>query len=394
MKIIDSGFYRFVDVLPEPGIKKIIWDTYYRIKGVSEGVPALKTGTADFCALCLLEQYGAVFEKEKLLLNSEYYLSIYFAPAPVELVRDRLRECMEQQELGVKWSDFIKVTEFLKKNCSKWYANMEFYNGTENIDYEALWSRYTSAYGILKETLEQARERSEKQGLQLFLKEGDKLSPMELVTDFFSGQEQTFRETYNGFAAYERGKLMSAYEKLRQVPCYTAATQKILSEMERLLGEATKEDWMNLLNRFFELSKDLLEPNDRVFFGDQTEKTEEVTHHFASLGKFEYVMFGNDTSVGKNGKEGMVITTENIYFKGKISGGELPVTEISHFQFNGKMFGNGMTLYTIKGKKYNIPCEIGKNDQLNYLKVLDGLVRLLKTSFRERSLKETDKQNM
>lgn len=383
VEIVNTGFSDFVAVLPEPAIKKIIWDKYYEAKGESDRIPCLKNnGSADLAAVCLLSQYAAVFQNGELLRQCDRQLYLYFVLAPIDMIRNVWRTAFENKEMGISYADYTKIVDFLKHRYAKWLAEMEFAKGEEGFDYDGAAAKYREEHKYAGESEEEIQQSAAGLGLNLkILQPVGSIQPD--VQRFFLKQEETLKAEYKNFALLDEQELFEAYKKLETIPCRTAGVEKMADEMERLLNTQKRKKWEILLADFRNAVQDFPISNGRVFFGDDSNKTKQMEDAFASIGKFEYVMLGNDTSRRVNGKEGVLITTENLYYKGSLTGGEIRVRDISHFEFMGKMFRQGITVHTLQGRKYTLPCEVGNTEQLKYIKILDELLKIIKEQHRD-----------
>ena len=192
------------------------------------------------------------------------------------------------------------------------------------------------------------------------------------VENFFDGQEKEVREEY------ESGQTDSLYRKIKAIPCKTVYVDGLVREMEEKIGMTQKDNQEALLQKFLEEIKDCKTISGRVVFGDNEAKIKQAENSFVSSGKFEHILLFNDTSVLKNGKEGMAVTTEKIYYKNLVTGGELDLKEVSGFEFSGAAFSQKLMVRMEKGKKYYLPCRIEKEDYYTYLKILEILLKIIR----------------
>lgn len=376
VEMAKAGFWEFVQTLPEPVIKKTIWDKYFSVKAESGNVPSMRGSSYILGTLCLLEQYGLIYEKYELIRQCEFFLYHIFVYAPLDALKDRIKEQFEKKDTELEFWDYAKAAGCLKTKYNKWFAELEFYKGKEDFDYEKAEELYKNERQALFYGYERVQEEIKKRGFALdVLSIAERIKPE--IEQVFRQQNESTKKDYEGYNGWEEQKLYEGYASLIQIPCRTAYTDKVMQDMERLLAERKRKIVEKLLSQFQSAVADKQVQSGRIFYGNNEDKVRQVESEFVSTGKFEYVLFGNDTSVRLNGKEGLVFTNENLYYKGSFYGGEIPIAQISHFEFSGKMFKQGLVVYTLKGKKYNVPCKIGDTQQLRYLRVLDELVRVL-----------------
>lgn len=374
--VVKTGFYHFVLTLSESVTKKIIWDRYFGIKAESGRIPAMKKGTAEFAAICLLREYAGIIPDEKLAGHCDYIFYQIFQYTPLEEIRTTMKQVLEKLECDVSFGEYIRVTDYLKKAYGKWLSNMEFCRGREGFSYEEAYDKYKNVTVPMLDGWEDVQKNATAAGLCLFVVQPQtSLNPE--TERFFEHQQLEAQKNFENFDEFDEDRLYHAYRELEVIPFKTVYVQTLSSAMEKKLDRIRRQEWKQLLERFKESVSD--KPLDgRIAFGDDEFKVKQVTDSFVNSGKFEYVMLINDTSRRLNGKKGVAVTTKNLYYKGMFESGEIPVEDISHFEISGGLFSQGLTVHTNSKKKYSMPCNVGEKDYYKYLKVLEQLMRVLK----------------
>lgn len=283
---------------------------------------------------------------------------------------------------GLTYGEYAGTVDYIKKIYGKWLAEMEFSNGREGFDYEAAYEKFRNTTAVTLNGWEDVQKSADEAGIVINVLNPD-LSVNPQIGNFFEAQKQEAEQKYGNYENFDNKSLYEAYQKLEVIPCKTVYVYHLAVSMEKRLTEVKRHEWEKKLEVFKEAILDRQVVSGRVTYGDNVFKVKQAEDSFVNSGKFEYIMLINDTSKRLNGREGLAITTENLYYKGKLSSGEIKVSDISHFEFAGRMFSQGLTVRTIGGKKYSVPCNVGKTEHYKYLRVLEELIRVLKTEDEE-----------
>lgn len=373
--VVKTGFYHFVLTLSEPVTKKIIWDRYFGIKAESGRIPAMKKGTAEFAAACLLREYAGIMQDEKLAGHCDYIFYQVFQYTPSEEIRTTMKQVLEKLACGISFGEYTRTADYLKKTYGKWLSEMEFSRGKEGFAYQAAYDKYKNVTVPMLSGWEDVQKNADSAGLCLSVVQPQaSLNPE--TERFFENQQLEAQKNFEKFEEFEKDRLYHAYQQLEVIPFKTVYVQNLTAAMENKLDKIRRQEWKEMLERFKERVSD--KPCSRVIFGDDEFKVKQALTAFVNSGKFEYVMLMNDTSRRLNGKEGVAVTTRNLYYKGKLESGEIPVEDISHFEIFGGLFSQGLTVYTNSGKKYSMPCDVGEKEYYRYLKVLEELMKVLR----------------
>lgn len=374
--VVKTGFYHFVLTLSEPVTKKIIWDRYFGVKAESGRIPAMKKGTAEFGAICLLREYAGIIPDEKLAGHCDYIFYQVFQYAPSEKVRSSVKQMLEKLACSVSFGEYLRAADYLKKTYGKWLSNMEFCRGKDEFSYEEAYEKYKNVTAPMLDGWGDIQKNAEAAGLRLSIVHPQaSLNPE--TERFFENQQLEAKENFENFYEFDEDRLYQAYRQLEVIPFKTVYVKNLAASIEKKLDEIRRLQWKGLLSNFKERVVD--KPLDgRIVFGDDEFKVKQVLNAFVNSGKFEYIMLINDTSRRMNGKEGVAVTTKNLYYKGKFESGEIPVTDISHFEISGGLFSQGLIVHTNSKKKYSVPCNVGEKEYFKYLKVLEELIKVLR----------------
>lgn len=378
VELVKCNFSDFVQTLSEPVIKKIIWDRYHKVKGTSKRVPYQKIpDAAAFGTTCLLEQYALVRGEGELARQCEYIFFQLFQYAPASVMEESVKKILNGSIEAFTYQDYAKTVEYIRKNYGKWLGELEFTKENKEFSYEEAYNTYNTEVAPALKNWEDIKAVAEEQGLEVLL-DADALSVHPVVGVFFDTQDGEIKEKYSTYEQWETTALYAGFETLEKIPCKSVDTEELCRAMERKLDEIEREKWQRKLEAFKKVLEEQQLQSGRLIPGDNEEKVRLAEKNYVSSGKFEYVLMINDTSRGLKCKEGMAVTTKNLYYKGRLSGGEIKVQDISHFEITGTLLGQGLAVYTLKGKKILVPCNIGKTEHLKYLKILEELVKILR----------------
>ncbi len=378
LEIIKCNFSDFVHTLSEPVTKKIIWDKYYKVKGESGKVPCQKgNGAARVASVFLLEQYALIREKKEIAKQCEYVFFQFFQYASDDTIEASIKKILSDTKGEFSYSDFWKAVEYIKKNYGKWLSDLEWTKEEKEFPYEEKYETFKLEKEQGLKDWNDILNYATEEGLDITIDE-EILAVNPVIEEFFAIQENEMQENYNEFEQWELLDMHSGYETLERIRCKTVVAGELCKKMEQKIDAIERERWQQKLDAFKEILVDKQPLSGRLVLGDNEEKVKQAQDNFVSSGKFEYIIMLNDTSRGLKCKEGMAITTKNLYYKSMLSGGEIPVQDISHFEITGTVFGQSLAVYTLKGKKILVPCEVGKTEQLNYLRILEELVKILR----------------
>ena len=371
VELMKAGFYPFVLTLSENVVKKVVWDIYFTIKADSGRIPAMKlSGAAGFATVCLMKEFGCIRENENLVKQCNYIFYQIFQYTPDDVMEKTIRMAMETQDFLMTYQDFARAQDYLKKNYGKWLSELEFASG-KSEDAMLRYEKFRMETVPELNGWDAVQASADQIGLSVRIAKPD-MTVHPAVENFFDRQEKEVREEY------ESGQTDSLYRKIKSIPCKTVYVDGLVREMEEKIGMTQKDNQEALLQKFLEEIKDCKTISGRGVFGDNEAKIKQAENSFVSSGKFEHILLFNDTSVLKNGKEGMAVTTEKIYYKNLVTGGELDLKEVAGFEFSGAAFSQKLMVRMEKGKKYYLPCRIEKEDYYTYLKILEILLKIIR----------------
>lgn len=115
----------------------------------------------------------------------------------------------------------------------------------------------------------------------------------------------------------------------------------------------------------------LAEPEETAVF-------EGAVEHFANgIGKFEYPVLLVDRSKDESGKEGVLLTPENLYYSAWMTSYYIPVMDIASIEAVTGLLNRGIYVHQKNGSRTKLPLPAAHGDMEKFAKVLEDFVRYL-----------------
>lgn len=112
---------------------------------------------------------------------------------------------------------------------------------------------------------------------------------------------------------------------------------------------------------------------------EETELIDYAKGTYASAaGPFEYPVFTVDTSRGRSGREGMILTPEKLYYSNFITCNSFPVYDINRIEAGTGLFNKGVLVYLEDGSKCRVPYAVDSKELKEYARALWNFVSYLK----------------
>ena len=111
---------------------------------------------------------------------------------------------------------------------------------------------------------------------------------------------------------------------------------------------------------------------------EETAVFEGAVDNFANgIGKFEYPVLLVDKSKDESGKEGVLLTPENLYYSAWMTSYYIPVMDIESIQAVTGLLNRGIYVYQKNGSKTKLPLAVEHEEMEKFAKVLEDFVRYL-----------------
>lgn len=111
---------------------------------------------------------------------------------------------------------------------------------------------------------------------------------------------------------------------------------------------------------------------------EETAVFEGAVDNFANgIGKFEYPVLLVDKSKDESGKEGVLLTPENLYYSAWMTSYYIPVMDIDSIEATTGLLNRGIYVHQKNGNKTKLPLAVEHGEMEKFAKVLEDFVRYL-----------------
>lgn len=117
-----------------------------------------------------------------------------------------------------------------------------------------------------------------------------------------------------------------------------------------------------------------------------------INGYAAARGTFEYPLMVCDTSRSKNGREGFVLTPDNIFYHTFLNSGVISIMDIDKVQTGRRLFSKGIFIKRFTGKKEKLPNNIKPEDWEAFTKILDDFATYLQEKPESRNIEYMAKE--
>lgn len=103
-----------------------------------------------------------------------------------------------------------------------------------------------------------------------------------------------------------------------------------------------------------------------------------LASYAAGCGRFEYPIFVADTSRGKTGRDGMILTPEHLYYSTLLTAGGIPIESVEQITASTGLLNRGIYAKKKDGTKYKLPYAVETKEMSAYAGVLNEFIQYLK----------------
>ncbi len=136
-------------------------------------------------------------------------------------------------------------------------------------------------------------------------------------------------------------------------------------------------------------NNDTDEQSDR---DDRAAMLNAINGYGSSRGEFEYPLMVCDTSRAKNGKEGFVLTPDNIFYHTILRSGTINIWDIESVSFEKHLFSKGIFVKCWGRKKEKLPNSVKPEEREIFAKILDDFTTYLQERPESRSIEYMAKE--
>lgn len=184
----------------------------------------------------------------------------------------------------------------------------------------------------------------------------------------------------------------SLYEMIRQESFLPKLRANALAMISKRLEEIAMGECRILVNALQKSMTGVINENARHYFYpadkilQKTVKPEEtklidsaVATYAEKKGMFEYPIFMVDTSKEENGRDGMLLTPEHLFYSTRLSGYRIKVAAVkSVYISTGLLNHKSLIVEEIDGIRHKVPYAVDVEELQNWTKVLGWFLRQLK----------------
>lgn len=164
-------------------------------------------------------------------------------------------------------------------------------------------------------------------------------------------------------------------EKIRTDEC-ELLVHKLQDEMDRRLKE-------NARHHFYPARKVMLkraEPEETRVFDCAMDA------YAGGRSRFEYPVFMADTSRNHSGREGMILTPENLFYSTRLNAFQIPVSAIESVEASTGLLNRRITLEEADGTKHKLPYAVPPGEMQDWAEILEEFIHYLQEKPASRKL--------
>ncbi len=202
--------------------------------------------------------------------------------------------------------------------------------------------------------------------------------------------ENAIEEICGNPAQMTAADTMEAYQKIEEGVFLPELKADALEMLKKRLYKLKTDECELLVNKFENSLVGRIQVNDRHHFYPahrimtkeaKPEEYQVITYALETYGTergmFEYPILVVDTSKDMSGKEGMILTPEQLFYRTMLSAYVVPVGDIRGIQAQTGMFKSGLYMELRNGTKVKLPCAVERREMVAWGNCLEEFVRYL-----------------
>ncbi len=216
---------------------------------------------------------------------------------------------------------------------------------------------------------------------------------IERILDWVSELDTArLKELLAGVQSMDFDAAALAYETIRTESFLPGLRESALSAVSRRLEEIRLAECRQLVQALRKNMEGVIKENPRHHFypaADILSKTavpedtrlidNAVSAYAEHRGRFEYPLFMADTSKEGNGRDGMLLTPEHLFYSSRMNGYRIDVSAVkSVYISSGLLNHRVLTAEEENGVRHKLPYAVEPDEMKNWAKVLDLYIRFLK----------------
>lgn len=126
---------------------------------------------------------------------------------------------------------------------------------------------------------------------------------------------------------------------------------------------------------------------------EEAKVIERALNSYASAkGQYEYPILIGDSSRSANGKEGFVLTPDQIFYNGLFHSGTVAINKIDHIEAKNKVISKGIVIKKETKEKIKLPISINAKECKEFAKAMDDFIKYLQEKPESRSISYLSKE--
>ncbi len=274
-----------------------------------------------------------------------------------------------------------------------------------------------------QETLKQKREAAEKQEIAGMVKRSRKVSRgdytglmrrleeqqfadeniapyMEKIQEkVHAMDEERLGELLNGTQQMDFDAAAAVYEQIDAENFLPELKSSALEMLSKRLQKIRTDECELLVGKLQEEMRGVIKENARHHFYParkvmlhtaepaETSAIDAALSAYASeRSMFEYPIFSVDTSRSFNGREGMVLTPENLFYSTRLHAYGIPIANIASIEASTGLLNRRLTLEETDGAQHKLPYAVKTGEMEDWANILEEFVRYLQEKPASRKL--------
>lgn len=195
------------------------------------------------------------------------------------------------------------------------------------------------------------------------------------------------------------GQAADAYEKIDQGNFLPELKNNAMELLQKRLQKIRTDECELLVHKLQDEMRGKIHYNERHHFYParkvmlKTAQPSEINAihtacntYAADRSMFEYPILVADTSRHNSGREGMMLTPENLFYGTKMSSYEIPVTSIASITATTGLLNRKITLEETNGAKHKLPYVVKTDEMTDWAQILDTFIQYLQEKPASRKL--------
>ena len=215
---------------------------------------------------------------------------------------------------------------------------------------------------------------------------------IERILDWVSElDEERMKSMLTNVSSMDLETAASVYAMIEQESFLPKLRENALAVIARRLEEISMAECAMLVRVFQKTMESVIKKNPRHYFypaekimkktatPEETRMIDSAAASYAQKrGRFEHPVFMVDVSKESNGRDGMLLTAEHLFYSTRMNGYRIPVTQIQSVRVTlGLLKNRALVAEERNGVKHKLPYAVGEEELQAWAELLGKFVRYL-----------------